>query len=185
MLAHSRNRRAQQMATRTNKVRTGLFETWSQVEVYASRVDTQVTSLNKDWNSYLFKKWGSDGLAATVTKEKVAEQQSDKTFGDAWRLWRMNWEQFYNDIQEWYYHPISYIRSADKYREVEQYDLELQAWRKKFEARKVNVSMPSPSKPGILGPSNPDVKDSGGIPWTGILVVGGLIGVASILRSLT
>ncbi len=181
MLAHSRNRRAPAVQ-QPSRVRTGLFESDGQVRVYAARVDVQVDSLNTDWKAFIVKKWGPDGMAATITADKLDAFRADKTFNAAWVKWRLGWETFYSDIKDsWYY-----LRSADKYREVEQYDLELQAWRKKFEERKVKVSMPSPSKPGLLGPTNPDVpKPDGEIPWTGILIVGGLVAGASILKSLT
>jgi hypothetical protein len=182
MLAHTRKRTPTNVlvAKPRNIVRTGLLETDSMVRVYASRVDMQVSSLDHDWKAYIVKKWGPDGLAATVTADKLAAYHDDKNFSHGWTTWRLGWEQFFSDIKDTWF----YVRSADKYREVEQWDLELQAWRLKFEKRKVAVTMPSPSKPGPFGPSNPDVPDKGGIPWTGLMVVGGLIAGASILGSL-
>lgn len=180
MLAHSRNRRAP-ASQPPSRVRTGLLETDSMVRNYSARVDIQVDSLNADWKRHIVKRWGPEGLASTITADKLNAFRDDKAFNAAWLKWRLGWETFYSEIKDTWY----YVRSADKYREIEQWDLELQGWRKKFEARKVNVLMPSPSKPGWFGPTNPDVKPDGGIPWTGILIVGGLVAGASILRSLT
>ncbi len=180
MLAHTRNRTTQR---RQSNVRTGLLETDSMVRVYAARVDVQVSGLQSDWRAYLVKKWGPDGLASSVTKERLGDFQNDKAFNAAWQKWRAGWEEFYFDIKDTWY----YVRSADKYREVELWDKDLAAWREKFKSRMIPISMPSPSTPGtipgITGPKNPDVKDPNAIPWTGLLIVGGIIAAASLMKA--
>lgn len=138
-----------------------LFETDSDVRLYAVRVDGQIESMHRDLMAALLKKWGPNGLSAATTSDAERQaQRDDKAFFDAWRDFYVGWKKVKTDIDE----TAFIILSANKYREVQKYDVDSQAWRKRFEERKVVLSSPPLTQggavPGITAPSNPEVETS-------------------------
>jgi hypothetical protein len=136
----------------------GLFETDSDVRLYAGRVDAQITGLDNDLRASFRAKYGPSGLGGTaVDNAALAEQKSDKAFYDSWSPFLLAWQQTKRDIDESFF----IVLSANKYREVEKYDVDSQAWRARIAKRGVHLNTPPLTQggaiPGITAPQNPDV----------------------------
>lgn len=136
-----------------------MFETDSDVRLYAGRVDAQVTSLDRDLKAYLGSKWGpfSEGMPKAPTNDKeTADKSADIVFYYDWANFRDAWYAVKADIDN----TSLIILSANKYREIEKYDVDTKAWRQKLTAKGVSVNAPATTDPGtvpgVIAPTNPD-----------------------------
>ncbi len=132
-----------------------MFETDSDVREYAKKVDAQVNSLERDIMAYIITKWGPNGLSATVTADKLEDKKADYVFYHDWSDFRDSWKAMKQDIDDSYF----IVLSANKYREVEKYDVDVKAWREKFAEKGIKVNAPPLTTggtiPGVTAPTNP------------------------------
>lgn len=150
-------------------------------------VDWQITNNNIDTTTKDLKAW-KDRMITTI-HQRVASGKFSPTCvkgapvkecmtAQEWKqnLWlSQEWNRF---VARWQ----DLIKSADvDDDDVYDYQAELELHRKEWQALGGSLPTPLPNKP-MKGDPDPN---SGSIPWTGILVVGALVAVASILRSLT
>lgn len=117
----------------------GLFETDSDVRSLARKIDVDVVSLDADANAYITSKYGALSAAPA----------GDVQFFNSWALWRSNWGATKKDIDS----TSFYILSANKYRELQAVQEELNEWRGKMVARGIAVSGSTPKQPGTGLPS--------------------------------
>src|SRR5512135_2393070 len=127
----------------------GLFETDSDVRLYAGRVDAKVQGLNADVRAYLTGKYGSASVSSGASADDIAMSTSWNAFYD-------NWNATKKAIDDsWFI-----VMSANKYREVEKYDIDAGAWQVKLAAAGVSIHSPVLTQggavPGVTAPTNPD-----------------------------
>jgi hypothetical protein len=157
----------------------GLFETDSDVRLYAGRVDSQIAGLDNDLRASFRAKYGPSELGGTaVDNAALAEQKSDKAFYDSWSPFLLAWQQAKRDIDASFF----IVLSANKYREVQKYDVDSQAWRAKFAERGVHLNTPSLTQggaiPGVTAPQNPDAPQQESLAGA---IVGDLVRVGLIV----
>lgn len=169
MLAHTRSR------TNRSIVRT------------RGTIDWQITNNNIDTTSKDLRLW-KQKMVATISQrvtsgtfspecKKGAPVKACMTAAE-WKqnLWLMQeWDRF---VARWR-DLIDHADIDDD--DVYDYQSELELHRKEWQALGGALPTPLPNKP-MKGDPNPN---SGGIPWTGILIVGALVAVASIVRAFT
>lgn len=97
-----------------------------EVKTYAERVDAQVNSIDADVLRFAKKKWGPDGFAASYTAAQRESFLRDKSSWEGWKRWRDLWKAKKADIDS------SWYGSDDRYAEIEKFDVEAKAWRKKW-----------------------------------------------------
>lgn len=185
MLAHTRTRKVAPRVSSIVRTRGGV-------------VDWQSTNNNIDTTSKDIRAWKNRLLGTIHTRVESGTFSSACVKGapvkacmteKEWKvnLWIMQeWDRF---VARWNHLVATSCTGGLKWicdddDELEDYKAELAKHRATFEAMTgEKLTTPLPNKP-MPGDPKPDTGVSG-IPWTGILLVGGLIAVASIMRSLT
>lgn len=157
-------------------VRTGLFETASDVDICIGRVGAQIASLDRDMQNYAIGKYGPNQYAASVSAAQLEQFRADKSFYQSWRGFTDAWETYVNS---WNNRIVS-VLSADSYRQCVQFDGEQKGWQDKWIARGGTVTAPRTTTPSAIPGIIPDSNGGSGlkIPWVGLaigaaVVVGG------------
>ena len=147
----------------------GLFETDSDVRQYVIRLNAQIEGLNADFKAFLVRRWGQGGLPATAPTGYDAELSKDRQMLSSWTVFYDAWKAYKKDIEDTWF----IVLSANKYREVEKWDIDTQAWRTRMLERGIYLSTPAMTTggaiPGVTSPSNPEVADreslASGLLW--------------------
>lgn len=95
---------------------------------------------------------------------------------NAWLAQYTNWQKFYYDNID----GLTTGLSTAEYDETEKFELTLIEYRKQY----TNYTGKKPTAPETPKPIEPTVSDAFGIPWTGILIVGGLAAGGYLLSNL-
>ena len=154
-----------------------MFETGKsidEVKTYANRVDAQVNAIHDDVFRQAKLKWGPDGFAATVTSKQIGNFTRDKSSWEDWKRWRDLWKAKKADVDD------SWFGSDDRYTEIEKFDVEAKAWRKKWDDLGYYLGAPTTAevqktKDGGEKVVHPDVEPPGpkGLSMGNILLIMG------------
>lgn len=116
---------------------------------------------------------GNDLILATweplgIPYEPTSPLGRDIAFAQAWMRFVAEFKKYKADID------AAWTITYGQYEKVEKYRIETKAWRTKAKAQGVYIT-PAPETP-----SETDVEKAAGkgVPWTGILVVGGIAAAA-------
>lgn len=98
-----------------------------------------------------------------------AQIKAEVAFFHTWNDWRHRFEKYLKNTLE-----DAWIVKGSDFEELQRYDMDLQRHRMRYS----ELARRSPTRPYSTA-----VPNDGGIPWTGIIAVAALFGVAAIVRA--
>jgi hypothetical protein len=163
-------------------VKWGLPGATGETLAYVDRVDRLADKLHTAFIAWIREKFG-DGA-----ETEVPPTEDERQFIVDWQPWYSRWKVFVESIQpQW--NPFGPL-PLEVWEKTQQWELELKGFRSRFAALTQGTKVKAPDDPGNLEPAggvDPDKAGAGasktGIPWTPILVIGGVLAAGYALSS--
>lgn len=169
---------------------------WPEVREYARRIDRAVSNLRKDAYAQIVyarpeklddiaAEWGEDDVSEEAEELRARaklrggpQTLRDLEWASRWDLFRYEWDTWFGDVNS--YSPGVPASSAW----ARQVDLEGRLRTFYAQYAQLGGTAVSEGLPETLTTPNGKKPTDGGVPWTGIIVVGSIIGLAVFSQSI-